>query len=330
MDVLIDTDVDFDDYLAILYLLAHPDVNVVGISVTGCGAAHLDKGFANLRNLLTVFDERVQGLPVLRGAKAPLRYSNVFPSWVREPANAHYNIRFPSLNPSPPLPGRASDWIATTLKRRSEPLDILLLGGGTNLALAFQQLTVEERRRSIRRIIMMGGNLLPEYVDPGARGNVLDTLGATPYYTNQVAEWNIFIDVKAAQDVIESGIPVELITLNACNDVPITAPLVDQLRRIDTLPAKLICDILDHPEIQKGIDSHLHFWDPLVATVLVKPSLVKTQRFSVRIEQALNEEHDTSGKVIIDDDHGSTITIALSADREAVIEEFVTPIKAFR
>jgi hypothetical protein len=36
--VIIDTDVDFDDYLAVLYLLKHPEVEVIGITVTGVGA----------------------------------------------------------------------------------------------------------------------------------------------------------------------------------------------------------------------------------------------------------------------------------------------------
>ncbi|MGH2397155.1 MAG: hypothetical protein ACRDFW_09235 [bacterium] len=36
--VLIDTDVDIDDWMAILYLLLHPDVDVLGITVTSPSA----------------------------------------------------------------------------------------------------------------------------------------------------------------------------------------------------------------------------------------------------------------------------------------------------
>lgn len=49
--VLIDTDVDIDDWMAILYLLKHPSVEVLGITTTGCGAAHLTPGTRNARNL---------------------------------------------------------------------------------------------------------------------------------------------------------------------------------------------------------------------------------------------------------------------------------------
>ena len=40
MKVLINTDMAADDWMAILYLLKHPDVCVVGITVAGSGEAH--------------------------------------------------------------------------------------------------------------------------------------------------------------------------------------------------------------------------------------------------------------------------------------------------
>jgi pyrimidine-specific ribonucleoside hydrolase len=50
--VLIDTDVDIDDWMAILYLSMHPDVDLRGVTTTGVGACHLTPGTRNALNLL--------------------------------------------------------------------------------------------------------------------------------------------------------------------------------------------------------------------------------------------------------------------------------------
>lgn len=47
--VIIDTDAALDDYMAILYLLMNPNVQVLGITTTGVGAAHLNAGTTNVR-----------------------------------------------------------------------------------------------------------------------------------------------------------------------------------------------------------------------------------------------------------------------------------------
>jgi pyrimidine-specific ribonucleoside hydrolase len=50
--VLIDTDVDIDDWMAILYLSMHPGVELRGITTTGVGASHLTPGTRNALGLL--------------------------------------------------------------------------------------------------------------------------------------------------------------------------------------------------------------------------------------------------------------------------------------
>jgi hypothetical protein len=75
--VLIDTDVDIDDWMAILYLSMHPNVDLRGITVTGVGACHLTPGTRNALNLLQLTGK--PDVPVAKGTSAPLSYSNVFP-----------------------------------------------------------------------------------------------------------------------------------------------------------------------------------------------------------------------------------------------------------
>jgi len=84
--VLIDTDVDIDDWMAILYLSMHPDVDLRGLTTTGVGASHLTPGTRNALNFLQLTGK--PGVPVAKGTNAPLRYSNVFPASIRAPIDA--------------------------------------------------------------------------------------------------------------------------------------------------------------------------------------------------------------------------------------------------
>lgn len=72
--MIIDTDVDIDDWLAILYLLNHPEIDVKAISVVGTGACHLQPGTRNALDLLQLAGH--PDIPVAMGADRPLDYGH--------------------------------------------------------------------------------------------------------------------------------------------------------------------------------------------------------------------------------------------------------------
>lgn len=330
MKVIIDTDVDFDDYMAIVYLLQNPRVEVIAIGVTGCGAAHLTHGLSNVANLLTLFGKREQSIPILKGGSAPLRYSNVFPASVRKDADCHYDAVFPGVNPSPNIVD-AQDWLKQFFLSSDERVTVLSIGGGTNFGKLFVEAKADAQlqrsiKRGIDKIVMMGGNLLPEYISPGAGGNIIPTLGDDPYYTNKVAEWNIFIDPLGAKIMFEFGVPISLIALNATNEVPIEQSFIDRLNAIDTPQAKFISQILAFPANAAGVGTYLSFWDPLAACTITDSTLVTTQTFNIVIQQELDEENDQSAKLIVDNVNGSPIAIAVAASKDAVYEEYLRVI----
>lgn len=325
--VIIDTDVDFDDYMAMVYMLQHPNIEVVAICVTGCGASHLSHGVTNVANMLTLFDANAQRTPVLRGAKAPLRYSNVFDQAVRQGANCHYGADFPGVNPNPNIHD-AQSWLNDYFLTATEPVTLLSIGGGTNFGTLFQ--TAHHNppletaiKRILEQVVMMGGNLLPEYVKPGAGGNIVDALIGDVYYTNQVAEWNIFIDPLGAQLMFKFGIDTILVALNATNQVPIDQPFVDKVNAINTPQARFISQVLEYPTNKSGIGTFLSFWDPLAACSLVLPKLINTEAFNITVYQELDEEADQSAKLIVDNTNGSPINVALTADKNAVYAEYL-------
>ncbi len=330
-NVLIDTDVDFDDYMAMLYLLKHPDIKVEGITISGTGAVHLTPGVTNVSNMLTLLgDANTLKIPVASGAKAPMIYSNTYPGADREAADQHYEAPFPGTNPNPTLDD-ALIFLRRYIINCKSPVTVLCIGGGSNWGRLFDLAKTDEALRlamgtKIERIVMMGGNLLPCYVTPGAEGNIQPTLQPDPYYTNKVAEWNIFVDPVGAQEIFLGNVPITLVALNATSQVPLTPEFVAKLEQINNPVANFLYQVLESQTIKPGIGQYLDFWDPLAACVLVDPTLVSTETFNIRVELELDEEDDKSAMLILDDVNGSTINVALEAAADEVYQTYLDVI----
>lgn len=308
--ILIDTDVDIDDWMAILYLSMHPGVTLLGITTTGVGAAHLTPGTRNVLGLLQLTGK--PDVPVAAGTSAPLRYSNVFPASIRQPIDAVYNLRLPE-NANQPVDRRAVEFLRETLLAAPEPVTILAIGGGTNLGTLLRDHPAVAPR--IARVVMMGGAV-------HVPGNVA---AVNPDYSNQVAEWNFFIDPLGGQLLFDSGVPITLVPLDASNDVPMDLAFYDQLQQRHRTPqASFVYQALtaDLAFVQSG---EFYFWDPLAAITLTTPSVASGRTLRLRVVQELDEEDDRSGQ-LVEDQGGAAVDVMLSADAAAVHREFLDVI----
>ena len=166
---------------------------------------------------------------------------------------------------------------------------------------------------------------MPQYVQPGAGDNIIDALGKTPYYTNQVAEWNIFLDPLATQYVFEGGVPVQLVALNACNQIRIDRDFLRALSSIHNPVAQFLTQVLQSSTIAPGIGAYLYFWDPLAAIAITDPRFLQFTRYGLRVEQELNEEQDTSGQ-LIPDDAGAPVDVALGTSPGFVLSLYLGTI----
>jgi inosine-uridine nucleoside N-ribohydrolase len=86
----------------------------------------------------------------------------------------------------------------------------------TNLAVTLTE--HPELVSRIERVVIMGGAVDVE-------GNVPDT---------PRAEWNLYVDPEAARIVVESGVPILLVPLDATNDVPFGRDVVLRLSLLET------------------------------------------------------------------------------------------------
>jgi inosine-uridine nucleoside N-ribohydrolase len=315
--VIIDTDVALDDWMAILYLLMHPGVHVLGITTTGVGAAHLKPGTQNVLDLLQLAGHA--SIPVAAGTNTPLRYSNVYPGSFRQQVDSAYGLPLPR-NPHPPQSQSAADFLAETLAQARAPVKILSIGGATNLALLLAQSPSSAKR--IERIVMMGGAI-------DVPGNVA---GFNPDYTNQVAEWNFFVDPRAARQVFASTVPITLVPLDASNHVPLDRAFFQSLQGAvmnpshgAPTPASVVLYGALCTQLATIDAGQYFFWDPLAAVALTDPQLIQTHDIGLTVRQTFDEETDTSGQTARSP-KGRPLQVAFNADADAVRARFLDVI----
>src|ERR1700730_13358866 len=272
--LLIDTDPGIDDALAILLALASPEAHIEAVTVVA-GNVPVDLATANARRILAVAAPTPMH-PVIRGAEAPLKRTLITAGPVHgqdglgnldrfvEPDG---RLRYPE--PPPVVETRsAAEAIAGTVDRWGPELTVVALGPLTNLAAA----AALDARRLARagRVVVMGGAIT-------VPGNV-----------NAAAEVKRCVDREAAAQVLETGLPIELIPLDVTRKVVLAqSVLTERLRRCADEPiARFILDFTLHAfafgAAQEGGGIVLH--DPLAMAVALDPSLVTFEAMSVEVE----------------------------------------------
>jgi len=186
---LIDTDVASDDAVALIMALRAPGVHVTAIT-TVAGNVGVQQA---TRNALYVAELCNAGVPVYMGAEKPLRRAHQNATWFHgQDGLGDHDY---------PAPRRAAaaanaiDAIIATIEA-NPGLVVVTLGPLTNIALALNK--NPGIAAQVGRCVVMGGA-------PCCEGNV------TP-----AAEYNIWVDPEAAQIVLRSALPVELIGWQTC------------------------------------------------------------------------------------------------------------------
>lgn len=303
--MLIDTDMAVDDWMAILYLLQLPEVEVRAITVTGAGEAHCGPGVRNALDLAALAGQ--PDIPVSCGRETPLAGDHLFPESWRTNVDALAGISIPH-SARQPHAQNAVELIAQTIRDTGGELEIIALGPLTNLGEAF--LAEPSLAADVKQVYIMGGAF---YVP----GNVSDApeMGID----NAAAEWNIYVDPRAAAVVVASGAPIVFVPLDASNDVPLDKPFYERLEKDRTTPeAEFIYRVLT-----KNIDfvrsGDYYFWDPLTAAVAVNEDLGTFETEPVTV---VEEEGPESGATRVDT-AGGRVRITTGADQDRFKQLFL-------
>ena len=250
---VIDTDPGIDDALALLLAWGSPELDVLALTVVA-GNAPLADTARNAARLVAV--RRPARLPqIALGAAAPLRRALVTVPHDQHGADGLGDA--PDWPPvaSPPASPSAAETLVALARAHGERLTLIALGPLTNLALALR-LDAEALRR-IGRVVVMGGA-----VD-------------VPGNTNTDAEFNIYVDPEAAREVLDAGLRVDLVPLDATRQTTITRDLLHAA--LANRRGALATRIEAFTEQSFRLWGYMHLHDPLAVGLAVDESFARWQ-----------------------------------------------------
>jgi inosine-uridine nucleoside N-ribohydrolase len=258
--VLLDCDPGLDDALALLLVLASPELDLAGVT-TVAGNQAIEKTTENALKLLELAER--SDVPVAAGAARPLAGELVLAD------DAHGDTGLGNLVlPEPrarPVDQPAVDFLADQLLAAAEPVTVLAVGPLTNIALLLA-LRPDAAER-IGRLVLMGGAIREGNMTPSA-------------------EFNVWIDPEAAQRVFAAGLDVTMIGLDVTNRCVLTRADAERLRRsgpIGSAAAEMLDFYLGYYE-----DAYAHggapIHDALAVAHVLRADTLTLERRHVEIE----------------------------------------------
>lgn len=277
--VVFDGDSDFADIATLAYLCqAHEQhkIDLLAVTVTNNGAGIPGRALTHARTAL----EKC-GLPDIPVADGSDTGVNPMPAEGRSWTEGILNGALGDAGkPDRPSPVRAAALLAATVLKSAKPVVVIATGPLTNVAKALDVPGVAKR---ISRLAVMGGAF-------DAPGNVF---GPDAPKFDGTQEVNMWLDPASADEVF-ARIPhgrVDIVPLDATNDVPITPSYVERLGREGrTAEAKLVHAIVTQPDLAPYIqDGSAYWWDTLAAAEVfdaVSPVRLRPAKVDVRQDGA--------------------------------------------
>ncbi|NVL28643.1 nucleoside hydrolase [Pseudomonas syringae pv. actinidiae] len=326
--VIIDTDMGWDDVLSIAYLMKRPDIDIIGITVTGCGETDLGWGVIIAQHLLGIGNQL--DTVVARGTDQPLEYDNRFPQPFKNDMNDVMGL-LGTLNPAAlPQVSTLSAWefMYQTVKNSQDKITVLSLGGFTNIANMLSLSSQPTDLQMIDQIVAMAGAV---YVD----GNVAALNDVQPawdqgesYRSNHYAEWNVFVDPVAANIVFGSSLPLTLVPLDVCNQVIPDATYSKQITATDPV-ATLVRQVLETKSGTHAEGYPVPIFDPLATMLMaggIEATKVDEQYLSVNTQITPQDNH--CGQIQLQTNGSRTITSVLGVSQFAFSHNFAQVINS--
>ncbi len=289
VSVIVDQSPTVSDVGALGFLAARPDVDLLAVTMPGTGEADCSPGAVTTRAVLDAAG-RVD-VPIGCGDQ-PLDGTNAWPSAWSQAADALAEIVAPGAEE--PVYHDAESVLLETLSSADTPVTIVVLGPLTNIATVLQ--TEPSLADRIEQILVMGGAV-------AVAGNVEPDLAA---------EWNLHAHPAAAQAVIDSGVPIALVPLDATDDVPLTAQYVAAVTSIDNDLAAVEAATLDSLASLDG----MFMWDELTAVLAVQPEVATWSERSIVVEDDGSTVESPAGvavQVAVGADAASARSLVLDA-----------------
>ncbi|WEO76811.1 nucleoside hydrolase [Cryobacterium sp. SO2] len=299
--VILDVDTGVDDALAILFAIAHPDIEVLGISCVA-GNASLERVVENTLRILDVAG--APDIPVAAGARRPL----ISPA--RSASHVHGEgglgtVHLP-LGDRTPEPVNAIELMRRLITDSPRPVTLVALAPQTNLALLLRQ--YPDLADNIERIVFMGGS--------ASVGNA-----------TAVAEFNVWHDPEAAAIVLDAGIPAFMYGLDVFNQVAVDREVATALEQGESHYARVVGALLAN-RVARSENSVAEYTgligDAGALCALVDPDALQTRLLPVRVEltgygrgQTIVDQRRRVGEDIVHGTAGSWEVVEVALDVDA-------------
>ena len=261
--LMLDVDTGVDDAAA-LALAIGLGADLVAVS-TVAGNVPIDRSTSNTRRVLSYLGRA--DVPVYRGASRPLVAS------YRDAAHVHGDNGLGGVElPTPPAPEESTtgpEALVRMAARHAGALTLVTLGPLTNLAIALS--LRPEIVRQVARLVVMGGAY-------ATAGNV------TPH-----AEFNIYVDPDAAQQVLAAPWPdLTVVGLDVTHRTVLPRATWQAIGADQGAAADLLRAILARTFTERSMTGfYLH--DPLAVAVALDPTLVSG--LTVGVDVVTRGEH---------------------------------------
>lgn len=283
--ILFDTDIgsDIDDAVALAWLLANPECELVGITtVSGqpLERAKLASVFCNVAH---------KDIPIVPGAASPLHVE------ARQPVaqQAESLERWPHENSFQTVD--APGFMAEVITQNPGEVTLLAVGPMTNVARLFER--HPGAAAQLKQVVLMAGRFGPEQI--GGRAG----------------EWNVFCDPHAASAVF-SAQTARLASLGLDVTTKVKMDAGEVRRRFD---APLLKPALDMAEEWFTRRPQITFHDPLAAVSIFDAQLVQFERGKVRVDL---EEGDKQAETIWQPNSSGPVEVGTHVDTERFFDQY--------
>lgn len=308
MKVILDMDPGHDDALAIFLALAHPEMEVLGITCCA-GNAPLERTQYNARVVLDVAGRT--DIPVAAGLPKPL---------LRELRTAP-NVHGQSGLDGPELPQpsfelvqeHAVDLIVRLLMESDGPVTLIPTGPLTNIAAAL--LMRPEIKSNLEKVVLMGG--------AHGEGN-----------TTPSAEFNIWVDPEAAKIVFEAGLDITMVGLDVTHKALVTFDDAERIKAMDNRVSTFVYELLEyfgrhHRSFYNWNGSPIH--DACAVAEVLRPGLITTRHVNVQVE---TQSELTRGRTVCDllgvTGLPPTAHVGVDIDRDAFVEMLLEALASYQ
>jgi purine nucleosidase len=308
--ILLDVDTGIDDALAITYLLAKPEVDVVA---AGSVHGNIDAHRAALNTLRVMELCGYDHIPVAQGAAEPLAQP-LSTAWMVHASDELGNLDLP-LPAGIPTTERAADQILRLSLESPGEIDLLAVGPLTNVALAISQDSRVLTR--FRSVVIMGGS------GPASSAAKSST-------ASLAMDANIDHDPEAADIVFSAAGEITMVGTNLEAFLELSERGLNQLEAATHAHSRFAWQVsqfyLDFQE-QSGGRRVAKLWDPLAAAILLDDSLVESS-FDGKVDVVPSErgframwlpDRRDQGRF----DQRPVVRIVTAADAERFVADFL-------